>query len=119
MNRKYFSLDILRLKDICDALGTVKHKWLKIGVQLGIPYHVLEEFKEENDPLAAVINYWLNGNVEGVKVCWESIITALKSPHVEERGLAENIFIKYSKQSISSSQEDEGMHSSMKRKKQN
>lgn len=64
-------------------------------MQLGVPYHKLEEFKKEDDPLAAVIDYCLKGNVEGVPVCCESIVTALKSTHVGEHGLAVKIGTKY------------------------
>ena len=72
-------------------MGIVAYKWYEIGVQLGIPYHKLKKFEEERDPLAAAIDYWLNGNVEGVSISWSSILTALKSSHVGEIGLANKI----------------------------
>lgn len=77
---------------------------------MGMPYHVLEEFKKELDPLAAVINYWLKGNVEEVQVCWLSIVETLKTPHVMELGLAEKICAKYCPQdtSLSAHEENEG-----------
>ena len=49
------------------------------------------EFKNDDDPLTAAIDYWLNGNVEGVSISWSSIVTALKSSHVGEIGLANKI----------------------------
>lgn len=85
----------LNLKSISNELSTVKHKQSKIGIQLGIPLHKLEEFERERDPLSASIDYWLKGNVEGVPVTWQSIVDALSSPHVDEKGLAQDIARKY------------------------
>ncbi len=39
------------LKDVCNLLCRVKEKLSKIGVQLGILPHKLEEFKKEYDTL--------------------------------------------------------------------
>ena len=89
------SLAHLILMTICMELGKVAHKWFKIGVQLGIPRHILKEFEKEVDPLSAVIDYWLNGNVEGVPVSWRSIVAALESSHVGEAGLAKEVSKKY------------------------
>ncbi len=74
----------LNLKIICEELSEVKHKYCEIGVQLGIPYDKLHEFK---NPFMDLLHYWLNGNVEGVPVCWSSVVEALCSNHVGERGL--------------------------------
>ena len=62
---------------------------------LHVPRHKLEEFRKEEDPLAALVDYWLRGNVKGVPVSWQSIVTALESSHVDERGLARRIGEKY------------------------
>ena len=51
---------------------------------------MLQEFKEERDPLSAVIDYWLRGNATE-SISWKSIVTALQSKHVGESGLAEQI----------------------------
>ena len=88
-----FTVDSLTLKLICAELKGVTYKWSKIGVQLSIPYYKLKEFKKEDDPLAAAVDYWLNGNVEGVPVSWRSIVEALKSSG--ETGLAKRIEKKY------------------------
>ena len=88
----------MNLRVVCGELGEVAHIWKKIGVQLGIPYHKLNEFRKEDDPLSAVIDYWLNGNTEGVPVSWGSVVIALKSSHVGEIGLANRISKKYCQQ---------------------
>lgn len=88
----------LALKIVCSELGTVSHKWIQIGVQLGIPHHVLKKFEKEDDPLSSTINEWMKGNARdsGIPVSWKSIVSALKDPTVEERGLAETLSIRYS-----------------------
>ena len=70
----------------------MKYKWWDIGLKLHVPYYKLKEFEKEADPLAAVINYWLNGNVKDIPVTWRSIVAALG---VEERSLAQTITRKY------------------------
>ena len=87
------SLACLNVRTICKELGEVAYKWYKIGVQLGISRGKLKEFEKEDDPLSAVIDYWLNGNVEGVPVSWRSVVAALKSSHVGETGLANKICV--------------------------
>ena len=62
---------------------------------LSIPYHKLKTFEEEADPLAAILNYWLNGNVEDVPATWKSLVAALEADSVGEGGLAKTIMGKY------------------------
>ena len=88
----------LDLRTVCDELGEVKYLWFEIGVQLGVPRYKLKEFRKEDDPLAATVDYWLCGNVEGVQVSWESVVAALNSTHVGETGLANRINRKYQHQ---------------------
>ena len=85
------------LRTLCDALGSIKTKWFEVGVQLGIPRNKLLEFKKEDDPLSAVVDYWLKGNVTDsvVPISWQSIVATLKSEYVGEPGLAERINKKY------------------------
>ena len=79
-------------------MGEVVYKWFKIGVQLGIQRGKLMEFGELDDPLSAVVDNWLRGNVESVPVSWDSIVTVLKTTHVGEPALAERISRKYCQQ---------------------
>jgi hypothetical protein len=85
----------LTLKDVCGELGEIQHLWFTFGVQLGIPRNKLKEFERESDPLSAVIDYWLRGNVECAPISWEHIAKALGSSHVGETGLARRIRIKH------------------------
>ncbi len=96
----YYLPTDLTLRAICTALGSVKTKWLQIGIQLGIPRSKLQEFKKEDDPLSAVVEYWLRGNVTEsvIPISWESITTALKSEYVGEPGLAQHIRKEYCQQ---------------------
>ena len=87
----------LNVRTICKELGEVAHKWFKIGVQLGVSRGKLKEFEKDDDPLSAVIDYWLNCNVKDseVSVSWRSVVAALESSHVDETGLASRISKKY------------------------
>ena len=85
----------VNLKNVCSELGEISGKRFKIGIQLGISHSKLKEFEREDDPLSAIVNFWLRGNVEGVPVSWKSIVEALKSKHVGETGLASTISKKY------------------------
>lgn len=87
--------DDLDLKTVCDAIGTMEHKWPRFGVQLGIPRYVLKKFEDEKDPLSAVVDYWLRGNVKFAVLSWSSIVKALESTHVDEEGLARSIRDQY------------------------
>ena len=73
----------------------MKYKWRDIGLKLHVAYHKLKEFEKEGDPFAAVMNYWLKGNVKDVPVTWRSIVTVLESSSVDERGLAKTMMKKY------------------------
>ena len=88
------------MRTICGELGVIAFKWFKIGVELGVSHGKLKEFEQEDDPLAAVIHYWLDVNVEvlEVPVSWGSIVAALKSSYVGETGLANRISRKYCQQ---------------------
>ena len=85
------------MRTVCNALGSIKTKWFEIGIQLGIARNKLLEFKNEHDPLSAIMDYCLRGNVakSTAPISWDSIVAALKSDHVGEPGLAEQISKKY------------------------
>ena len=96
----FFSPAKLDLKTICEALGSIKTKWFEFGIQLGISRNKLLEFEKERDPLSAVIDYWLRGNVteSSALISWQSIVAVLKSKYVGETGLAEEISKEYCQQ---------------------
>ena len=75
----------------------MKHKWKDICIQLGISNSKLHEFKmslSHDDPLTEGIDYWLKSNTD-VPITWESVVAALESYSVDERGLAEALKKKY------------------------
>ena len=88
----------LDLSTLCKELGTVKGKYTQIGVHLGVPYNKLQEMKREDFPLAALLNYCLEGNVKGQPLTWKAIVDALRSDTVEEAKLAEKIEKQYCQQ---------------------
>lgn len=82
------------MANVCNELAVVKHKLFEIGTQLKVPHGKLMEFKKRDDFLSATIQYWLCGNVDKAIPSWETIVTALKSNHVAEPGLANEIYQK-------------------------
>ena len=84
------------LKTICNVLGKVKTKWFEIGIQLGIPRSKLLEFEGVRDPLSAVLDYFLQGNVtDSAPISWQSVVAALRSDYVGEPGLADEVNQQY------------------------
>ena len=71
-------------------------KYFFIGIQLGIPEHQISEFEsnypEVNRRFSEVISYWLKNSKA---VSWDSLITALESPSVNEKKLASELREKY------------------------
>ena len=79
-----------------NELVTIAHKWFDIGIQLGISYHVLKGFEQQHKDnpyrcLSEMLHCWLNGN-GNCCVKWETIVEAIRSPSINETGLAERIF---------------------------
>lgn len=91
----FLTIDLLQLRTVCNELSPVEPKTFKIGLQLGISHSKMQMFKDEKEFLPAVIDHWLNGNVEAVPVSWESLVEALESAHVGEPALAKEIASKY------------------------
>ena len=86
----------LDIKNLTNELATVAHKWFNIGIQLEIDYHVLKGFEQQHKDnpsrcLSEMLHCWLNGNGKSC-VKWETIIEVLRSPSINETGLAEKIF---------------------------
>ncbi len=85
----------LELSIICKELDAVEEKWFEIGLHLGVPYYLLQEFKKEDDPLAAVFDYYLKDNIKDSILSWKYIVDVLKSEDIGGRLLAESINKKY------------------------
>ena len=73
-------------------------KWLQIGIQFGIKRDKLKTFEENYSStfrcLMETVSYWLNGNTN-IPVSWESVLTVLNDPSVDESGIAKQIQEKY------------------------
>ena len=78
----------------------MKIKWCEIGIQLGIEFSELKSFEMSptgttpSTLLSEVLSYWISECTD-VPVTWESLITVLKSPSVDENVLAERMHSKY------------------------
>ena len=72
-----FALDCVpKLRDLVYVLKGVD--WYKLGVQLDVPTHALNNFDKEHSAqdrkLSEVLQYWLNNG----EASWKEIVTALK-----------------------------------------
>ena len=85
------------MTNLLDDLVTVVDKWDLIGVKLEIKLSFLKELEQQykNNPrrcLIEMLQYWLDGNVPSAIMEWETIIAVLRSPTIDEAGLAERIY---------------------------
>ena len=76
----------------------MEFKWFQIGIQFGITGNKLKTFEANYSStyryLMETVSYWLNGNTN-VPVSWESVVTVLNDPSVDESGIAKQIQEKY------------------------
>ena len=94
---------------ITNEFGSVIDKWFQIGVQLGVSeakLHQIEaNYRTVERCFSEMISFCLNGNTR-VAVSWKSLIDALESQFVNEKGLAnqlrEKIGLKLDKREASS-----------------
>jgi hypothetical protein len=98
------SLGVL-LKDAVNELSSVKIKWQEIGIQLDIDVSELTSFQMSHNVatplilLSEVLSYWIDEHTD-VPVTWESLVTVLRSPSVNENVLAERIHSKYCQKGV-------------------
>ena len=83
------------MRTLCNELEDVKHKAYEIAVQLGVSHSKFMQFKQDGNVLASSLNHWLCGNVPDVPVSWRSVVVALESKQVGERGCAKKIQATY------------------------
>ncbi len=75
-------------------LATIKRKWLKVAIKIGVPYDAVYQLEEEEYPLAAVFDSCLQGKLEAFyPLSWKSV--AVVSEDIGEVSLAKNLNRKY------------------------
>ena len=81
----------LTLKALLHALHPARASWYNIGLELDIKYTELDNFKQNySDQLQLMremLKYWLKTAVDPPPT-WEAVVTALKSPLVNEMSVA-------------------------------
>ena len=86
------------LRVLLIELHSVCANWYNIGLELGIPYTTLDCFNQnDRDQLVLlweVMKHWLKTVVEP-RPTWETIVTALRSPLVNEKDVAKQLESKY------------------------
>ena len=88
------------LKALLNELHPVRASWFKIGLQLDIPHTELICFRKMHsdfsDSLCEMLMHWLKTAVDPPPT-WEAVVTALKSPFVNEKYFAAQLELKYCK----------------------
>ena len=81
----------LTLKAAFNALYSVCHKWLSIGLELDIPVFQLNIIETDilgaEDRMRTMLDYWMNNATDPLP-SWKVLVDALKAPTVGERRLA-------------------------------
>ena len=86
------------LKALLNELHSVRANWYNIGLELDIPYTELNCFRkmysDPSDSLREVLIHWLDTAVDPCRT-WEAVVTALRSPLVVKKNIAEQLESKY------------------------
>ena len=94
----YFANTEPSLKALLNALHPVRASWYNIGLQLDIPHTTLDCFKQnysdQSDLMREVLKCWLDTAVDPPPA-WEAVVTALNSPTVDKKKLADQLKSKY------------------------
>ena len=85
------------LKALLNGLHPVRGSWYKIGLLLDIPHTTLDCFKQnysdQSDLMCEMLKHWLDTAVDPPS--WEAVVTALRSPIVNKKNIAELLELKY------------------------
>ena len=88
----------LTLKALLNELHSVRVNWYNIGLELSIPYTELNCFRkmysDPSDSLREVLIHWLKTAVDPPPT-WEAVVTALRSPLINEMNVAAQLESKY------------------------
>ena len=86
------------LKALVNELHPVCAIWFMIGLELNIPYNDLICFREKHSDfsyaMCEMLNHWLKA-ADDPPPSWEAVVTALRSPLVNERNVATQLESKY------------------------
>ena len=86
------------LRVLRNELHPVYTNWFNIGLQLGIPYHKLECFKQmyqnPSELMCEMLARWFKTAIDPCP-SWEAVVAALRSPSVDAQHLAEQLESKY------------------------
>ena len=100
------------LRALLNELHPVRGNWYNIGLELDIPHTTLDCFKQiysdPSDLLREVLKHWLDTTTDPPPT-WKAVITALRSPIVDKKRVAEQLGSKYCTQIPSSRNESNSL----------
>jgi len=94
----FLAFTVSSLKVLLNALYPVRASWYNIGLELDIPHTELDCFERKYsvqlDLMREMLKHWLKTAVNPHPT-WEAVITALRSPLVNEKMVAAQLESKY------------------------
>ena len=93
MDKHFSSLDkVPKKRHLMMLLYPIKSKWHTIGEQLEVPYGdiISAEAYEDTRRLSEVLQVWIDKKT--CLVCWQTIITVVEEPPVENKVVADDIY---------------------------
>ena len=88
--------DKFKVINILNILNSVRHKWKDIGAMLKIAPPELEaiehDYRDSSERLYAMVTTWLPSDDNPT---WPGIVEALRTPHVNENRLSEQVRERY------------------------
>ena len=90
-----FFSDLLTVSLVTQELTSMREKWQYIGEQLGVEQdslrHISTKHSDPGDHLKEVLNEWFRS----CATTWKHIVDVLRTPHIGESHLADNLEAKY------------------------
>ena len=91
----YLPADLLSVSAVVQELSVVQKKWRTIGKELGLEKYVLDDIRARYSEPEYHLREVLRERVKHHTTTWGDIVAVLRSPHVGQSQLADQLEAKY------------------------
>ena len=91
----YLPADLLSVSAVVQELSVVQKKWRTIGKELGLEKYVLDRIRTDYSDPGNRLREVLSERVSHHTTTWGDIVAVLRSPHVGQSQLADQLEAKY------------------------
>ena len=91
----YLPADLLSVSGVVKELSVVQKKWRTIGKELGLEKYVLDDIRARYSDPGNRLREVLSERVSHHATTWGDIVAVLRSPHVGQSQLADQLEAKY------------------------